>query len=578
MKFSKSAILFIIIICFSGILIFFRLTRADFQTDGAFYSMWSVGYLDYLFSDRQTTPVQWFFIIPWWARLSFHAHPPLVFIIQNIFFRVFWENEFTALLPFALAGIGSLILLYYIAKKLYDKNTALMAVFFLGISTLFTWASRVTYLEGVVIFFILLAILFFLKSFEKQNYFPLFGACLGMAFLTKYTTFFLIPLIVSYAYFRDKKILFSKKFFVAMAVFAVVFSPVIFYNFMLFKTRGHFDVQFSHIFPWVFEAAKKDWPILFTQNLVTSPYANFLNIGAALGIGYSKIFIGAILISVTYIAAQIFLRKKKHHFLFLAITSLAVEFSFISPNIRYMAIWSPFLALALAVCIMDFYNFVIRDKEIQTQKKLLCIFVPLIIFFASMEIYFNMNTNIFAKPMGVKDKNYSSLRAEDLGFKNLEKHMLEIWKKDKLFSSDVKAINALHDITFYDVNFADNNIYLYENGLDWFATTWYLERYKVYHGMIMSSDLTFWRSSQTADNWFALLQERKMKNFYYIKGVAEKVFNPSYYANPKQSELSGFVENEFLRSMEDNAPVTVENVFDDDGVLIFKVYRARLNE
>lgn len=577
MKFLKSWILLIVIICFAGILIFFRLTRADFQTDGAFYSMWSVGYLDYLFSDRQTTPVQWFFIIPWWARLSFHAHPPLVFIIQNLFFRVFWENEFTALLPFALAGIGSLILLYYIARKLYDKNTALLAMFFLGISTLFTWASRVTYLEGVVIFFILLTVLFFLKSFENPKYFSIFGICLGLSFLTKYTTFFLVPLTVLYVYFRDKKLLYNKKFLTSIVISVIIFSPVIFYNFMLFKTRGHFDVQFSHIFSWVFGAAQKDWPILFTDELATSPYKNFLSIWPTLGVGYSKLFIKAIVISIAYIAAQIFLKKKKHPFLFLALLSLTLEFSFISPNIRYMAIWSPFLALALAVCIMEFYNFIICKGGFSTNSVLKYAFMSVIIFLAGFEIFFNINTNLFTNPIGEKDRNFSSLRAENLGFKNLEHHMFEIWKKDKLFTSGVKSINRLHDITFYDINFAGNNIYLYENGLDWFATTWYLERYKVYHGIIMSSDLTFWRSSKTADNWFALLQERKMKNFYYIKGVAEKVFNPSYYSNPKQRELSGTVEGEFIKSIEDGAPVTIENVFDDDGVLIFKVYRAQLN-
>ena len=119
----------------------------DIQTDDATYSFRAIGYLDYMDSQLQTTPIDWFEKIPAWSKLSFHDAPPLVFAIQYSFFKLFGISTFVARLPFALAGLGSVILLYFIGQRLYNEKVGLLASFLLTIFSYHTWASKVGYLE-----------------------------------------------------------------------------------------------------------------------------------------------------------------------------------------------------------------------------------------------------------------------------------------------------------------------------------------------------------------------------------------------------------------------------------------------
>ena len=59
----------------------------------------AVGMMDFDESPVQTTPLEWFDpstssgqVQPWWLRLSFHDQPPLLFLIQNGFMKVFGES------------------------------------------------------------------------------------------------------------------------------------------------------------------------------------------------------------------------------------------------------------------------------------------------------------------------------------------------------------------------------------------------------------------------------------------------------------------------------------------------------
>src|SRR3989344_9319669 len=93
---TKWIIFFILIIAFG-----FRIWNAQHQDlfgDEAAYAFRSVGYLDYLGTNFQTQPVDWYqdSELPWWTRLSFHAHPPLGFLIQHLFFNVFCDTILAA--------------------------------------------------------------------------------------------------------------------------------------------------------------------------------------------------------------------------------------------------------------------------------------------------------------------------------------------------------------------------------------------------------------------------------------------------------------------------------------------------
>src|SRR3990167_9145720 len=124
----RKKILFTILII-ASVLRFWGLDNGDALSDEVLYAFRAIGMLDFDEAAEQTTPLEWWdtkasggkYEIPWWTRLSFHDHPPLVFLIQHFFMRIFGEHAWALRLPSALFGIASVLLLYLIGKELYSK-------------------------------------------------------------------------------------------------------------------------------------------------------------------------------------------------------------------------------------------------------------------------------------------------------------------------------------------------------------------------------------------------------------------------------------------------------------------------
>ena len=121
---TKNRTIIIAIVALAGILRLWGLGSAELVFDESFYSFRSIGWLDYLESPYQTTPIQWFApsavegsILPKWLNLSFHDHPPLFLWFKKIFFNLFGNSLFVSRLPSAIFGIGFVYLIYLIGKN-----------------------------------------------------------------------------------------------------------------------------------------------------------------------------------------------------------------------------------------------------------------------------------------------------------------------------------------------------------------------------------------------------------------------------------------------------------------------------
>ena len=288
--------LLIAILLLAAFLRFWVLGSTEFFHDEGFKAFRSIGYLDYLQNDDQTTPIQWFNpapfkeceeifdrylaeggnygngnsncsselfnkyrslkgagfkdgALPSWTSLSFHDHPPLFFLIQNLFFKIFGISLFAARLPSAIAGVLSVYLIYLISKKTF-KNTlmALLPPLLLSVNLLHLWVSRASLMESTQIFFILLNIYYFFQFSEDRRRWKSFGFTLGLCFLIKYTSAFLIPVYGIYLLIFKRDIYRWKEFYFALGLATVIFSPVLIFNFYLWRTVGHFDLQFAYLF------------------------------------------------------------------------------------------------------------------------------------------------------------------------------------------------------------------------------------------------------------------------------------------------------------------------------------------
>ncbi len=240
---------------------------AELTFDEGLYAFRSIGYLDYLESAAQPTPIQHFTdtALPFWTKLSFHDHPPLFFLIQHFFFALFGDTLFIARLPSALAGIASIGLIFLITKTLFKKFSlenrtdaffniplpewaGIIAALLLSTNFAHIWISRLSMMESVLFFFLFLNLYFFLQFLNNRKYWVAFGITLGLCFLTKYVSIFLIPTYLVFLVINNRTLLFNKYLYLSLLLTAILFSPVLIYNFYLYQTLGHFDLQFSYLF------------------------------------------------------------------------------------------------------------------------------------------------------------------------------------------------------------------------------------------------------------------------------------------------------------------------------------------
>jgi len=125
----------------------------------------------------------WFLL--WWNGLPYYDHPPTGFWLMALSFKVFGISEFAARLPSALAGVGSVVLVYLLGKEWFDQTVGFIAGIILATTPWFWLRSRQGNLDIILTFFILLSICLATKLRENQKIFPLISAVFALSFLTK---------------------------------------------------------------------------------------------------------------------------------------------------------------------------------------------------------------------------------------------------------------------------------------------------------------------------------------------------------------------------------------------------------
>ena len=124
---------------------------------------------------------------------EFIVHPPLGKWLIGIGIKIFGNNEFGWRIIPALVGTACVILIYLIAQRLFNSfflsSTAAVLMALDGLALVM---SRVALLDIFLMFFILLAFYFILT-----NNLWLSGVAIGLAGASKWSGFFVIPLIIA---------------------------------------------------------------------------------------------------------------------------------------------------------------------------------------------------------------------------------------------------------------------------------------------------------------------------------------------------------------------------------------------
>ena len=103
-------------------------------------------------------------------RAKAWANPPLSYIITHLFLLP-RSSDFFFRLPSTLFSIGSLPLLFLLAKSLISKQAAIFAVLIMAVSPLHVWFSQDGRMYSQLIFFCLLSTIFIWKAIEQGRWY-----------------------------------------------------------------------------------------------------------------------------------------------------------------------------------------------------------------------------------------------------------------------------------------------------------------------------------------------------------------------------------------------------------------------
>jgi len=474
----------LIILLIAALLRLWGLNQGDPLGDEGDLAFRAIGMLDFDAAAAQTTPLEWFDPdIPSWTRLSFHDHPPLVFLIQNIFMKIFGENNFGFRFPSALFGVVSVYLLYLIGRRLFTENVGLLSAAIMALTANHVFISRVGLQESYVIFFILIATYFFLKALREANYLIWTGAAVGLGMLAKYTVFIVAPIFVIYLltfrrdYFRNKKL------YLGALLAIIIFSPVIIYNIKLYQAVGHFDFQISYLLgqnPEAWQTAPGKEEIGTLADRLKNFIPNLIN---------SNSWVLLLLFGATIPAFLILFFKdpkeslKNKELLSITYILLILMLLFIGPTRRFLTMLTPFFAINAAL-ILD----LIYEKFLKNRKQ---IAVGLLSGFLAFEGLYSVNSQITSYPIGQNPWAYSKIRLESYnwGYNELNEYLRkELQNKGPALTFQTKY-QFLEDIKARGLHKAEQKgfesypaLIIYDGNIFNSAQLWIFDRLQIYQG------------------------------------------------------------------------------------------------
>lgn len=178
------------------------------------------------------------FLIPHFNYEPRLNKPPLEYWLISLSYLAFGINEFAARFPSAVFGIFGVFIVYLLGCRIYlSRSIGFLAGLILAASWEYLLIAHLATIDMMLCFFMLLAILFFVKFLDSEKKINIYGLCmsLGLAFLSKGPVG-LIPLIIFIAYIlASKKTALLKKLFFIPAILIFLIIGFSWYILVLFK-------------------------------------------------------------------------------------------------------------------------------------------------------------------------------------------------------------------------------------------------------------------------------------------------------------------------------------------------------
>ncbi len=134
--------------------------------------------------------------------------PPLGFWVQSLSASIFGVNGFALALPNALAGLGSIGLIYYLVKEQFNRGAGLVAALTLAVIPVTISTERNNTIDGLLVFVLLLAVWAVWKAVQsgKFRYLLLGAFIVGLGFNIKMLqAYMIVPAIYALYFFGAKQ-------------------------------------------------------------------------------------------------------------------------------------------------------------------------------------------------------------------------------------------------------------------------------------------------------------------------------------------------------------------------------------
>ncbi|MEK7478795.1 MAG: glycosyltransferase family 39 protein, partial [Patescibacteria group bacterium] len=487
--------------------------------------------------------------------------PPLTFIIQNVFFKVFGDSLWSARLPSAVFGSLSVILIYLIANILFGGQfLGLLAALVFSLNNGLIGISRTALMEPVLIFLILANIYSFFRFRENKNWWWVFGLTLGLAFLAKYTAIFLIPIYFIYLILFERKTFFAPlsgarslsdgrhgafggknwRFYAALLLALLIFSPVLVYNYFLFQATGHFDLQFSYLFG----QTTPEWSGLLgkTQDGFGEIIKNLLK---TFGLIDLLMFFGG-LIYAFFVGKRE--KSKVFLFIFIYLIVLTLLLVKIGSAARFSALYGPVFVIFSALFIRFLWQF--------SQEKVGVLFKVIAVIFLVSALSFSIRENILRRD------------ANNFGIAGLDNFLSqEIDKINPAFmpQTDNNHLNAIIEKAAADKNnvgIQQPVLIVYNDNMAITTLQWIVYRRFFYHA------LPFYYVENFLDAVNKDPQQLRNVLIYFIQSTQNTLLNPF-----KKDKVVGDI---FEKNLVQQGILPIKIIFGNNDLEMFKIYKFTL--
>jgi len=171
-----------------------------------------------------------------WSKkldFSYFDHPPMVaYIIKAT--TLFSDEAFFVRLGAVFMVSASAYLLYTLAKKMFDERTALYT-FYIYISSIIVIAASTLMTPDIPLMFFTTLLLYSAYRYldeDNKKFALLTGFAAGAMMLSKYTGILIIFTLLVYIILYKRQVLKDKYFYAALAIATILFSPVLYWNYL----------------------------------------------------------------------------------------------------------------------------------------------------------------------------------------------------------------------------------------------------------------------------------------------------------------------------------------------------------